>query len=362
MTKKRDVEINELFKVERGNGKYTRSYAESHPGNVPIYSASLSAPIAYGDVADYSGPRLTFTTNGYGGSVQIIEGDFTCNGDRAVLLPREGVVLPDLRYVARVLEQTIRPLAVGRRADAGSNEYTKISPERVESVTIPFLLDDEGMYDYHAMESFGETIQRASKLQANLASRIEQLRAASIVLEVGDSVDVKLGDPDRFTSSIGKRVLRPDLSDSGEVPVYSANAREPMGFVEYSRDGNEFNEPSLIWGIDGVFDWNLVPAKQPFVPTDHCGRLQVLDPNLDPEYLLFALRATKDSHGFDRVFRANLSNIKELAVSVPVDGNGYPDIARQQELARRYRRLDAIRDEIIQKVSPITGVVVTPQW
>lgn len=360
MSKTREVKIGDLFIIERGNGKYTRGYAETRPGKIPIYSAALGAPLAFTDSSDYTGPLLTVTTNGYGGTVQVINGDFTCNGDRAVLLPRDGVVMPDLRYLARVLEQALRPLAVGRRGDVGRNEYTKLEPKRINGATIPLLVDALGNDDYTAMNRIGEAMARADDLQTNLRSRIEQLKCVNIVLDAGASVDLQLGDTSRFALSIGKRVLRTQLDDTGDVPVYSANARIPMGYVKAPRLGDKFTAASLIWGIDGDFDWNLIPAHQAFVPTDHCGRLQVLADDIDPEYLLYALRATKDSHGFDRVFRAKLANIAELSVPVPVDETGVPDIARQRALAARYRHLDIIREQLLQKVSSLTSVVVVP--
>lgn len=360
MNRTREAQISDLFTITRGKSKYTRPYSESHPGEVPIYSASLGAPMAYGDTAEYTGPLLTFTTNGYGGTVQIIDGDFTINGDRAVLLPKDGVQLPDCRYLARVIEQAIRPLAVGRRADAGRNEYTKISPKTVEATSVPLLVDEDGQDDFQAMQDFGESIERAAALQSNLQTRLDQLNEVNVVLEVGECIEVSLGDEYLFERSIGKRVLRSALKDTGEVPVYSANVREPMGYVDAAPEDIEFDTPSLIWGIDGVFDWNLIPAGTPFVPTDHCGRLKVLDGRLDPEYLLYALRTTKDSHGFDRVFRANLANIGELTVNVPAEHTSTPDLGRQEVQAKRYRRIDAIRDEVVSRLATITGVAVAP--
>lgn len=362
MRRTREVQIKDLFTIQRGSSKYTRSYAEAHPGDVPLYSASLGGPMAYCETGEFSGPLLTFTTNGYAGTVQIMEGDFLVNGDRAVLLPRDGVRLPDRRYLARVIEQTIRPLAVGRRGDVGRNEYTKISPKTVEKVGIAFLVHENGEDDFEAMEAFGEAIERSSMLQANLQVRVDQLRDTSVVLDAGESIDIELGNRDWFSKpEIGDRVLRSALVENGEVPVYSANARQPMGFVATARPGDTFSAASLIWGIDGVFDWNLIPADQPFVPTDHCGRIQVTDDRLDPEYLLYALRATKDAHGFDRVFRSNLSNIARLTVPVPVDATGAPDLAKQRQLAQQYAKIDRIREEVVTRVSTITGVVVAPR-
>lgn len=357
----RSVKVSELFTIIRGKSKYTRSYGDNHPGQIPLYSASLSGPMTYIDVAEFSGPLLTFATNGYGGSVQILDGDFTINGDRAVLLPISGAELPDLRYLARVLEQELRPLAVGRVGDRGRNEYTKLSPKVALEVSIPLLVDKHGEDDYEAMRDFGLTVERSTTLQNNLRARAEQIQSTNIVLETGESEEVRLGDSDRFELMIGRRVLRDDLTEDGEIPVYSANARLPMGFVDKPRPNDTFDEPSLIWGIDGVFDWNLIPAGQAFVPTDHCGRLLVCDPDLDIEYLLHALRSTRDDHGFDRVYRSSLKNIAEVMVSVPVLPNGSFDPDRQQDLATRYQRLDRIAENLLGKITTLTDVVVTPK-
>lgn len=356
----RDVELSSLFSIIRGKGKYTRAYGDRNPGPVPVYSASLEGPMTYIDIPDFSGPLLSFTTNGYGGSVQILEGDFAVNGDRAVLLPHDGVTLPDLRYLARVIEQTLRPLAVGRRGDQGRNEYTKLSPTVAQTVSIPFLIDEDGEDDFDAMESFGESVERAEALQANLRARAEQIRTTNIVLETGSSHEVSLGDSTRFGLSIGRRVLRDELTEAGDVPVYSANARAPMGFVDHARPGDTFEQPSLIWGIDGIFDWNLLLADKPFVPTDHCGRLLIKDPTIDPEYLLYALRATRDDHGFDRVYRSNLKNIAELTVQIPINPDGTFNVDQQKDLAVKYRRMQATSESLLAKLSMLTEVVVTP--
>ena len=311
-------------------------------------------------IAEFHGPHLTFTTNGYGGTVQVLDGSFSVNGDRAVLIPIEGVKLPDFRYLARVLEQTLRPLAIGRVGDKGRNEYTKLSPKVALEVTIPFLLNGQGEDDFVEMERFGAAIEKSVTLQNNLLARADQIKSTNIVIETGDSEEIRLGDATKFALSIGRRVLRDNLIVDGDVPVYSANARSPMGFVKEPRPRDTFEEPSLIWGIDGVFDWNLIPEGQAFVPTDHCGRLRVLDPTLDPEYLLYALRATRSEHGFDRVYRASLTNIAEVTVSVPIREDGSFDLDRQQELANKYRRLNRVADNLLNKILALTDVVVAP--
>ena len=145
-----------------------------------------------------------------------------------------------------------------------------------------------------------------------------------------------LGDPATFALSIGERVLRGEHVAEG-APVYSANVLTPFGSVTRS-NLTDFRRASLLWGIDGNFDWNLMPAGKKFATTDHCGRLQILDERLDPEYVYAYLNSTRERYGFDRVFRASLRNMKaNVSVTVPLGANGEPSSERQRELAMEVR-------------------------
>ena len=37
----------------------------------------------------------------------------------------------------------------------------------------------------------------------------------------------------------------------------------------------DYSRPSVIWGIDGDWMVNIIPAGVPFYPTDHCGVLRI---------------------------------------------------------------------------------------
>ena len=69
----------------------------------------------------------------------------------------------------------------------------------------------------------------------------------------------------------------------------SANVFSP--FV-YSDTSNivDYDAPYVIWGIDGVFEFNVVGMGRPFATTDHCGAIKILDPNIDRFYLAYMLR------------------------------------------------------------------------
>jgi hypothetical protein len=281
--------------------------------------------------------------NGYGGQAEVIRGKFSLTRDRGILVPVDGVRTPDLTYLRYHLEPLLRELAVGRRVDGRKNHYTKIYPGTVASVRLRLPSDRSGALDYELMTQVGEHLRAVEQRQRRVKQALDAIRTASVTIPCSEpSRTVSLGDRRLFELSIGLRVLRSQHVAQG-IPVYSANVRQPFGYVAQSNIG-DFTGDSLIWGIDGVFDWNLIPAKTPFATTDHCGRLLIKEKSLDPQYLLWALRASRSAYGFDRVYRANLSNVgSSIELPVPLDADGQFSLARQRDIARRHGEIDALR-------------------
>lgn len=173
------------------------------------------------------------------------------------------------------------------------------------------------------------------------------------------SATVSLGDKEKFSLSLGERVLVPDLSaDSTLLPVYSANVFEPMGYLEPD-EGNlhDFEAPSILWGIDGNFDFNLIPSGVKFASTDHCGRLQVRDPAIVPEYVLYALHLRRLDESYDRSFRASLSNMRAFTIKVPVDRSGRFDVEAQKRAAARFSTLQTKRAALMRAKERLDEVV-----
>lgn len=156
---------------------------------------------------------------------------------------------------------------------------------------------------------------------------------------------VSLKDTQLFHTFIGKRILRKDLVPDGSIPVYSANVIVPMGYTDKTRvDGFEF--PSVLWGIDGNFAFNVIPAGTPFETTDHCGTIRILNGAIIPEYLLYALHVYRREKSYSRSFRASLTNIRRIQLPIPVTASGSFDVPRQRKTATDYMSLQGKAEEI----------------
>ena len=143
-----------------------------------------------------------------------------------------------------------------------------------------------------------------------------------------------LSDSGIFNLSIGKRILDTQLVPDGEVPVYSANVVEPFGYIN-ERLITDFSVPSVLWGIDGDWQVNYIPADMEFYPTDHCGVLRVLTDDIHPRCLAWALEKAGKERGFTRTLRASIDRVKRLKIKLP-------PIDKQHEVAEKVFELESL--------------------
>lgn len=153
----------------------------------------------------------------------------------------------------------------------------------------------------------------------------------------GNFIKVALGDKNLFETFIGRRVLKKEI-ERGGIPIYSANVFNPMGYGATTRIPH-FNVPSVLWGIDGNFDFNIIPKGVPFETTDHCGVLRIRVPDILPAYILYALHLHRQQENYNRSFRAALTNMRRIEIFVPVRRDGAFDLERQTVIADRFKSL-----------------------
>ncbi len=175
--------------------------------------------------------------------------------------------------------------------------------------------------------------------------------------------EVSLGDKSLFHMFNGNRVIKKDTNtDVTLVPVYSANVFEPMGYIDADDEANnieDFSHPSILWGIDGNFEFNLIPAHHPFATTDHCGTLMILNSSILPEYVLYAMTRRRIEESFDRGFRASLTNMRKFSIKIPItNGDVKFDAAAQKAIAVRFAGTQERRsklEEVKNRLDAIFG-------
>lgn len=176
----RSFKLLDVFSIIKGKSKYTKKFGDQNKGAFPVYSASSKKPLTYINSYDYDGRFLTWATNGFAGTITIIDEKFSINGDRGILLPHRDFELKiNFDYVKFILEPVFRSLAKGRKGDRGEDEFTKLYPSMFSDVHIAFPVSKNGDIDIEAQKEI-----------ANKYMEIEQVRSSIL-----DNIDILLSKP-----------------------------------------------------------------------------------------------------------------------------------------------------------------------
>ena len=106
------------------------------------------------------------------------------------------------------------------------------------------------------------------------------------------------------------------MVENGSIPIYSANVFEEFGRID-KQNITDFSVPSILWGIDGDWMVNIIPANKPFYPTDHCGVLRIKTDDIVPKYMALALQVEGEFERFSRTNRASTQRISNLTIQIP---------------------------------------------
>lgn len=178
-------------------------------------------------------------------------------------------------------------------------------------------------------------------------------------------INYRLSDKS-FELSIGNRVLSDEVEPDGLYPIYSANVFEEFGRIS-KQNLTDFTYPSIIWGIDGDWMVNIIPAGQPFYPTDHCGVLRIKDnPDILPDYFALALEVAGIHEKFSRHNRASTQRIKKLLIQVPSKTIQESLLKKYHEITEKIKHeediIQTINQEIKQKYFDLYGTIESTKY
>lgn len=172
------IKVSDIFETKKGFSKYTKTYGQLNNGEYPVYSASNNAPLTYINSFDYVGKYLTWATNGFAGYIKVIDGQFSINGDRGLLIPKYENI--NIDYIKVVLEPILRNLAKGRKGDNGDNEFTKVYPSMVENVTLSIPTLSDGEFDLKTQNEVADTYRKVEEVNALLLLELQKIKSISI--------------------------------------------------------------------------------------------------------------------------------------------------------------------------------------
>lgn len=361
--KKIDVEwekykIKDIFEISKGKSKYTKKYGQEHKGIFPIYSASNIAPLTYCDSYDFDGKYLTWASNGFAGYMKVLDGKFSINGDRGILLPRQNNIL--LEYIKIILEPKLRELAKGRKGEKGKDEFTKVYPSMIENIEILLPINKETMeisveyqkdevYKYQILSEFKNKInQNKSKITNNNLD----------IKGFEKTKKYKISDLFTIEKGLSKYTNKYFVKNKGNFPVYSSqtfNEGIIANINTYDYDCN-----CITWTTDGVYAGTVFLRNGKFSMTTHCGALMLkkeFDGIIDLEYIYAVLfNKLKQFANGEQNKRVTVNIIKNIYVDIPLDKNNKTDIDKQKEYSKTFNKFKLAKKEVISRLDKLLEI------
>lgn len=169
--------------------------------------------------------------------------------------------------------------------------------------------------------------------------------------------NVSLDDETLFSLQIGKRRTKKELQSlpKGDIPIISARLDKPFGHIS-SEEYKSFPSKTVLWNIDSSrWDTRVLEANKKFIPTDHCGCLEVEDKNIVPEYIAYKLYEIGLHLGFKHEFRASLANVGSISLPVPILPDGNFDVQEQERLANKYYQYLEAKNKLLSIIADLTS-------
>lgn len=172
--------LSDLFDTIKGKSKYTKKYGNLHSGPYPVYSASSQGTLTHLDTYDYDGRYMTWSTNGFAGTILILDGKFSVNGDRGILVPKNGRQDLDFDYMKFTLEPIFRELAKGRKGDNGEDEFTKLYPSMLSDIMVPIPVDSKGNISLSLQKEIAQKFISVQNSQKEIIEKLDVLISKKI--------------------------------------------------------------------------------------------------------------------------------------------------------------------------------------
>ena len=265
-----------------------------------------------------------------------LDGDFVADSHITVFRPNEQILS---EYALLVFSSVIGFKTLEKMAD-GSSGQIELSIDTIKNIKIPVPPIPIQQQVIDKCARIDEVFNTTRLSIETYKQRIEDLFAEIDILNGG--LRLNLSDSEKFSVTIGKRVLDKELISNGKIPVYSANVIEPFGYINKLLM-TDFSVPSVLWGIDGDWMTSYMPEGVQFYPTDHCGVLRCKTQEVNPRYMAHILETEGEKMGFSRSYRASIDRIQGINFFVP-------DIAIQNEAMRKIADLEESIKEAEEKL------------
>ena len=376
MKETKNFKLSELYKFIKGSNKFNKSTINKNKGEYPVYSGQSieNGIIGYANTYAYDGMFVRIITVGDAGKTNIIKGKFSLAQNNGILKPINKDVTKDvdIEYLTTILSKFLPKLAKGQ------GKQKSLLKQDIDNFIIELPIKENGSFDIDTQKQLASRYKQLFEQQQILINNIEYLKNTNIKVEQYDKIIFKsitdIFDLSKSTNC-SKFTIGFVNNNQGNIPVYGAVNNENYASYGYVKDNIcikenkngkvvktpiKYFENCLTYNIDGEGACGYVFYRTGrFSLSEKVRPLIIFDKykdKLDPIYLKYVLHPLFLSKVRGR--KINKTIIQDLQIPIPIKENGEFDLETQKEIAEKYRKLESIKERVINEIDKVLNITV----
>jgi len=185
------------------------------------------------------------------------------------------------------------------------------------------------------------------------------------VVDLGSNIEVSLDSIFDFSQQTNNSKFTKTFIEKykGDIPVYSASKEENLigyGYVKDNLPKIRYFEDCMTWNIDGSIGKVFI-RKGRFSLSEKVIPLVVFPKYkkiLSMEFLKYTIENRVIEENFDFSNKAGKSRFKKLTISIPVSENGYFNLNAQNNLSKKYLKVEDVRNRMKEELAKIEQLVI----
>lgn len=198
-------------------------------------------------------------------------------------------------------------------------------------------------------------IDEAREDLKGISDELEEARKELAVLTSTPMITISLGNEAFFKVRSGTRITSENIRNNpGDIPVYSCfkDARILKGYISekwLTERKISIEEKTIVTvNANGASVGKVYVRDQRCVLTDDVIAIEILHPDINPDFLALQLRSAVAAGGFLYEAKLFVGRVKELEVQLPIHEDGSFNLDQQSIIAVAIKRFDNIRQRLAE--------------